>query len=174
MKRISYILNDRPLSIQKSIKENANADFLTPIKPNMLLTGRSGNLAPVQKAYVADEARLSFVEELERAWWYQYKVQYITSLVPTQKWLKAERNMSIEDAVLLEYKNKSFPGSYLLGSVKHIETDPTNGLVRTCTVLYKLIKAASKTLRNIFKDVISKEVRLPVQRLVLILPIEEQ
>ena len=114
------------------------------------------------------------MEELERAWWYQYKVQYFTSLVPTQKWLKAGRSMCVGDIVLIEYKNKSFPGSYRLGRVKDVEIDPTDDLVRTCTVLYKLIKPASKNSRNIFKDVISKEVRVPVQRLVLILPIEEQ
>ena len=114
------------------------------------------------------------MEELERAWWYQYKVQYFTSLVPTQKWLKAVRSMCVGDIVLIEYKNKSFPGSYRLGRVKDVEIDPSDDLVRTCTVLYKLIKPASKNSRNIFKDVISKEVRLPVQRLIIILPIEEQ
>ena len=178
VKRISCILNERPLSVQKSVKAYADTDFLTPITPNMLLTGRSGNLAPVQQAYLDDdclsEGRLSFVEELERAWWYQYKVQYFTSLVPTQKWLKAGRSMCVGDIVLIEYKNKSFPGSYRLGRVKDVEIDPSDDLVRTCTVLYKLIKPASKNSRNIFKDVISKEVRVPVQRLVLILPIEEQ
>ena len=178
VKRISCILNDRPLSVQKLTKPYPDTDFLTPITPNMLLTGRSGNRAPVERAYVDDEGlsddRLSFVEELERAWWYQYKVQYFTSLVPTQKWLKAGRNMCVGDIVLIEYKSKSFPGSYRLGRVTNVEVDVTDGLVRTCTVKYKLIKPASKNCRNIFKDVTSKEVRLPVQRLVLILPVEEQ
>ena len=144
----------------------------------MLLTGRSGNRPPVEQAYMDDDnlsdERLSFVEELERAWWYQYKVQYFTSLVPTQKWLKAGRNMSVGDIVLIEYKNKSFPGSYRLGRVKDVEVDAPDGLVRTCTVIYKLVKPSSKNPRNIFKDITSKEVRLPVQRLILILPVEEQ
>ena len=48
-------------------------------------------------------AILSFVEESERAWWYQYKVQYFTSLGPTQKWLKAECNMSVGNVVLIRY-----------------------------------------------------------------------
>ena len=178
LKRISSILNDRPLSIQKSAKPYPDTDFLTPITPNMLLTGRSGNRPPVEQAYMDDDnlsdERLSFVEELERAWWYQYKVQYFTSLVPTQKWLKAGRNMSVGDIVLIEYKNKSFPGSYRLGRVKDVEVDAPDGLVRTCTVIYKLVKPSSKNPRNIFKDITSKEVRLPVQRLILILPVEEQ
>ena len=178
IKRISCILNDRPLSVQKHAKAYPDVDFLAPITPNMLLTGRSGNRAPVERAYIDDEGlsddRLSFVEELERAWWYQYKVQYFSSLVPTQKWLKAGRNICVGDIVLIEYKSKSFPGSYRLGRVTNVEVDVTDGLVRTCTVKYKLIKPASMNCRNIFKDVTSKEVRLPVQRLVLILPVEEQ
>ena len=82
--------------------------------------------------------------------------------------------MSVGDVVLIEYKNKSFPGSYRLGRVKHVEIDHTDGLVGTCAGLFKLIKLVSKHSRNIFLDVISKEVRIPVQRLGLILPIEDQ
>ena len=82
--------------------------------------------------------------------------------------------MCVGDIVLIGYKSKSFPCSYRLGRVTNVEVDVIDDLVRTCTVKYKLIKPASKNCRNIFKDVTSKEVRLPVQRLVLILPVEEQ
>ena len=82
--------------------------------------------------------------------------------------------MCVGDIVLIEYKSKSFLGSYRLGRVTNVEVDVTVGLVRTCTVKYKLIKPVSKNCRNIFKDVTNKEVCLPVQRLVLILPVEEQ
>ena len=71
-------------------------------------------------------------------------LRYNTCLVPTQRLLKAGRNMSVGDVVLIKYKNKSFPGSYRLCRVKHVEIDPIDGLVRTCIVIYKLIKPASK------------------------------
>ena len=178
LKRISCILNDRPLSIQKLTKPQSDVDFLSPITPNMLLTGRSGNRAPVERSYVDDdglsEGRLSFVEELERTWWYQYKAQYFTSLVPTQKWTKAGRNMCVGDIVLIEYKTKSFPGSYRLGRVSNVEVDVNDGLVRTCTVVYKLVKPTTKSSRDVFNGITNKKVRLPVQRLILILPMEEQ
>ena len=177
MKRIASVLNDRPLSIQKSVNQYPDADFLCPITPNMLLTGRSGGRAPLQRDVVNFEEipqdRLSFVEELELAWWCQYKVQYFTSLIPTQKWINAKRNMRVDDVVLIEYKSKSFPGTYRLGRVKDVEVDNDN-LVRTCTVVYKLVKPSAENARDVFKDVTSKEVRLPVQRLILILPAEEQ
>ena len=177
LKRISNVLNDRPLSVQKSSAAYPGTDFLSPITPNMLLTGRNGRRAPVDRDINLDELpeeRLSYVEELERSWWYQYKVQYFSSLIPRQKWLDTKRNMCVGDIVLVEYKCKSFPGTYRLGRVKDVEIDSNDGLVRTCTVIYKLVKSSSKNLRDIFKDITSKEVRLPVQRLVLILPVEEQ
>ena len=74
---------------------------------------------------------------------------------------------------MIEYKSKSAPGTYRLGKVIKTETD-NDGLVRTCTVLYKLVKAVTKDNHNTVKDVVSKEIRVPVQRLVLILPVEEQ
>ena len=143
----------------------------------MLLTGRSGSRAPVDRDVNFDELpqdRLSFVEELEMAWWCQYKVQYFASLVPTQKWLNAKRNMSVGDIVLIEYKAKSFSGTYRLGRVDSVEVVPTDNLVRTCNVVYKLIKPSARNSRDVFKDITSKEIRLPVQRLILLLPVEEQ
>ena len=50
VKHIACIFNDRPFSVQKSTKAYPDDDFLTPITPNMLLTGRSGNRAPVRES----------------------------------------------------------------------------------------------------------------------------
>ena len=82
--------------------------------------------------------------------------------------------MCVWDIVLIEFKCKSFPGIYRYGRVKEVEVDSNDGLVCMYTVVYKLIKDSSKNLRNIFTDVTLKQVHLPVQRLVLILPVEEQ
>ena len=176
IKRIANVLNDRPLSVQKSSVHHPSEDFLTPLTSNMLILGRSGSCAPVeQETYNEIPAdRISFVEELERSWWYQYKVQYFSSLVPTQKWCHPKRNICVGDVVLIEYKNKSFPGTYRLGRVNSVEVDPTDNLVRTCTVTYKLIKSTATNPKDIYKGIVTKEIRVPVQRLVLICPIEEQ
>ena len=176
VKRIANVLNDRPLSVQKSSNPYPDADLLSPITPNMLITGCSGSRAPVERDTDYDELprdRLTFVEELELAWWYNYKVHYFSSLIPSQKWMHAARNMSVDDVVLIEYKSKSAPGTYRLGRVKKVEVDDDN-LVRTCIVTYKLVKPSKRNARDIFKDVTSKDIRVPVQRLILILPVEEQ
>ena len=174
VKRVANVLNDRPLSVQKSLSQYPDEDFLLPITPNMLVTGRSGSLPPAAcEESDVPEDRLSYIEELERAWWYQYKVQHFSSLIPRQKWLSAERNLSPGDVVLIEYKSKSFPGTYRLGRVKDVEVDD-DGLVRTCTVVYKLIKTPMNNVNDVVRGVTTKEIRVPTQRLVLILPVEEQ
>ena len=174
VKRISNILNHRPVSVQRTKTDAPDSDFLSPLTPNMLITGRSAS-GPPQDYDDCDDAqvRCTYLEELERAWWYQYKVQYFESLVPTRKWLDAKRNICKGDVVLIEYKSKSAPGTYRLGKVVEAEFDH-DGLVRTCTVLYKLVKPITAGNKDTVGDVVSKQVRVPVQRLVLILPVEEQ
>ena len=51
-----------------------------------------------------------------------------------------------------------------------------DGLVRTCTVQYRLFRAdlPVEDLRIYFKGLTFKSLRVPVQRLVIILPVEEQ
>ena len=176
IKRISNILNNRPISVQRTKTDAQDEDFLHPLTPNMLLMmGDSGSNMPSAVEEEDDpRVRLSFIDEIERAWWYQYKVQYFDSLIPTRKWIEKQRNMCPGDVVLIEYKSKSLPGTYRLGRVRDVEVDERDNLVRTCTVDYKLVKPITDANKNTVKDVISKEVRVPVQRLVLILPVEEQ
>ena len=84
-----------------------------------------------------------------------------------------KRNISVNDIVLIKYSMKSFPGTYCLGRVKKVDVDSDN-LVRTCTVRYHLVKQITATNADTVKDVVHKEVCVPIQRLVLILPVEEQ
>ena len=160
--------------MQRTKTDRNDEDFLYPLTPNMLLTGRSGSEPPKDYTNVQDPDQCrTFVDELEQAWWYQYKVQYFHSLLPTRKWIESRRNMKVGDVVLIQYSSKSAPGTYRLGRVKQVEID-TDNLVRTCTVVYKLVKPVNEKNMNTVGDVVSKEIRVPVQRLVLILPIEEQ
>ena len=174
VKRIANILNHRPISVQRTKSDAQDEDFLSPLTPNMLVTGRSSDNAPSDFVDTVDpKVRSSFISELEEAWWYQYKVQYFDSLIPTRKWIESHRNMAVGDVVLIMYTSKSAPGTYRMGRVSSIELDE-DGLVRTCTVKYSLIKPIDAKNRSSLRGVVPKEVRVPVQRLVLILPVEEQ
>ena len=162
------------MSVQRPNSVSTDEDFLRPLTPNMLLSGRNANCPNIEYTEVEDShLRRSFIEELEAAWWYQYKVQCFDSLIPTRKWLDAKRNMMARDVVLIQYSSKSIPGTYHLGRVTEVELDEDN-LVRTCLVRYHLVKPIKADNRDSTNDVLRKQIRVPVQRLVLILPVEEQ
>ena len=57
--------------------------------------------------------------------------------------------------------------------MKEVEVDSVDGLVHTCTVVYSLLAELSYADRAKYKGITKKELRVPVQRLVLILPVEE-
>ena len=108
-----------------------------------------------------------------REWWEQFKVQNFTSLIPTQRWQEPRRNIRVGDVVLVQYTSKSSPGIYRLAKVISVEVDEVDMLVHTCTVLYSLLAELKPTDRLKYKGVTKKQLRVPVQRLVLILPVEE-
>ena len=78
-----------------------------------------------------------------------------------------KRNLCPGDVVLIQYASKTVPGTYRLGRVQSVEIDE-DSLVRTCIVKYMLCNG------DVTKRAVAKEVCVPVQRLVLILPVEEQ
>ena len=77
--------------------------------------------------------------------------------------------------MLVSYTDKSKTGTFRLGRVDKIEVDE-DGLVRTCVVQYRLVRSdlPKEDMMIYFKGLKCKSIRVPVQRLVMILPIEEQ
>ena len=77
------------------------------------------------------------------------------------------------DVVLIQYEDKSKPGTFRLGVIIAVEED-RDGLVRTVTVQYSLLADLPVQDRLLYRGVKKKKLRVPVQRLVLILPEEER
>ena len=77
--------------------------------------------------------------------------------------------------VVISYTDKSKTGTWKLGRVESVETDE-DGLVRTCVVEYRLVRAdiPHSEMKIYLKGLKHKKIRVPVQRLCLILPVEEQ
>ena len=67
--------------------------------------------------------RMSYIAELEKAWWHQHKVQDFPSLMPTPKWTESRRNMREGDITLIKYSSVSKTGEYRLGRVVLVEID---------------------------------------------------
>ena len=175
LKIVASVANSRPLSARYGPKGGNDPDYLTPLTPNMMLTGRSNSEIPVRN-YDSSEnllVRLEYVQRVVSEWWEQFRIQNFSSLVPTQRWQMERRNMRVGDIVLIQYENRSAPGTYRLARVVKVEVDKVDGLVHTCVVMYSLLADLKLADRVKYKGITRKELRVPVQRLVLILPVEE-
>ena len=174
-KIVASVLNSRPIYARWGPRGGDDPDFLSPLTPNMLLTGRSNSEVPVRDYEQSDRPlyRLQYVEECLAQWWDQYMSQNFTSLVPRQKWFYERRNMQVGDVVLIQYMGKCRPATYRLGVVIGVEVE-ADGLVRTVTVEYSLLSELSEADRLLYKGITKKRLRVPVQRLVLLLPVEER
>ena len=177
-KMIASVLNSRPISARYGPRhEESDPDYLEMITPNMLLTARTGIDLP-RREYTDEKSpakRLVYREELERAWWQQWKVQCFDSLIPTKTWTQETRGVKVGDVVLTRYTDKSKTGTFKLGIVEKVEVDEDE-LVRTCQVAYRLVRSdlPAKELRFYYKGLKRKILRVPVQRLSIILPVEER
>ena len=174
-KIVSSILNSRPLYARWGSHGTGDTDHLIALTPNMMLTGRANVELPIRDYASSDRPllRIQYVEECVSQWWNQFQLQHFSSLVPRQKWLFERRNMAVGDVVLLMYEGKSKPGSYRLAIVREVELS-SDGLVRTVVVEYSLVGELPYKERDQYKNVTKKKILVPVQRLVMILPIEEQ
>ena len=176
-RKVASTLNSRPIAARYGPKHSgSDPDYIEAITPNMLLTGRSGTDLP-NREYLDEDLpskRLAYRLEAERTWWKQWEVLCFDSLLTTKSWTEAKRGVKVGDVVLIGYPDKSKVGTFRLGIVVQIEKDKDN-LIRTCVVGYRLIQKdlPIDQLRLYFKGIKWKKLRVPVQRLCLILPVEE-
>ena len=175
LKIVASVANSRPLSARYGPKGGCDPDYLTPITPNMMLTGRANTEIPIREYDKSENllVRLEYVQRVVSEWWDQFRIQNFSSLVPTQRWQLERRNITVGDIVLVQYQSKSSPGVYRLARVIKVEVDKMDGLVHTCVVMYSLLAELKSADRAKYKGITRKEMGVPVQRLVLILPIEE-
>jgi len=177
-KKLASLLNSRPISARFGPRHTeSDPDYLEIITPNMLLTARTSVNLPLRE-YVDEDSpgrRLAYKQQLELDWWAQWKVQCFDSLLPSKSWHTERRGVKIGNVVLISYSDQSKTGTFKLGRVINIEVDEDN-LVRTCTVSYRLIRSdmPPEDMRLYFIGIKYKEIRVPVQRLCVILPLEEQ
>ena len=156
--------NERPLGGVLP-REDGTFEVVTP---NQLLTGRSGNFVPDDSSIVGNlpmTARYRAVSHVATSFWQRWCAFVGPSLVTRQKWHQKSRNIVVGDLVMIADTNK-IKNKYKLGIVVATDTGG-DGLVRSATVQYFVRRGVADSWR-------SEEVARSVQRLVLILPVEEQ
>ena len=161
---IANLCNERPLGGLLP-RDDGTFEVLTP---NQLITGRSCNALPDDAAIVGNlpmAARYRVVSHVSTSFWQRWCTFVGPSLVTRQKWHQTSRNIQIGDLVMIADMNK-IKGKYKLGIV--IATNVSgDGNVRSATVQYF-------NRRDVSEKWTPEQVVRSVQRLSLILPVEEQ
>ena len=159
---ISNICNERPIGVSKP---RADGTY-TVITPNHLLLGRSSNILP-DDSQLSDDlhytSRYRLVNHVTTVFWQKWCAEVACRLVFRQKWHTKSRNLRVNDVVMI-HESSPIKAKYKLAVVETVHTSD-DGLVRSATVRYAVVNGERST--NI-------RVKRSIQRLVLILPVEEQ
>ena len=164
---IANICNELPIGLSKPRSDGS----YSLITPNQLLLGRSLNILPDDSDIAAKmpmRARYRRVHEITTNFWNRWSLEVSPSLVTRQKWHEKSRNLCVGDLVRICEPSK-LKANYKLGIVDAV-TVSADGSVRSAVIRYSLLQKNSKG-----EDVVRViRVSRSVQRLVFILPVEEQ
>ena len=157
--RIANISNERPLGV-RGITE----DTIVPLTPNQLLIGKtSGHISCPDNIPDKDFTRQrTYCDILLQTWWSNWYCQVLDNLIPYQSYRDSKRhiNLCVGDICLIKYDSKivsSYRYCRVINIIKHEE------IVRSVVVKLGIRGKESKC----------REMRVGVQRLVLVTPKEE-
>lgn len=161
------ICNERPIGLSKP-RDDGTYSLITP---NQLLMGRSGNILPDDTDLAMNlpmSSRYRLVNHVTSSFWKKWSTEVSPGLVVRQKWHEASRNLRIGDLVMLS-DSSPIKAKYKLGLVKDVHPS-ADGRVRTVTVGYVIIQKGVQSEDKVQRITVKRT----VQRLSLILPVEEQ
>ena len=157
--RIASISNERPLGVR-----GMTEDIILPLTPNQLLIGKTrGQVSCPDSLPEEDFTRQrTYCDVLLQTWWSNWYTQVLDSLIPFQSYRDSKRHVNLKDGdiCLIKYDSKVV-SSYRYCRV--ISVFKQQGIVRT--VLVRL------GIRG--KETKCREMKVGVQRLVLVTPVEK-
>ena len=163
---IANMCNERPLGLSQP-RDDGTYDLITP---NNLLMGRSQNILP-DDAGLADSlpmsSRYRLVRHVTTVFWKQWSQQVSPGLVIRQKWHQQQRNLCVGDLVMI-CESSQIKAKYKMGVVDDVSTN-RGGVVRSALVRYCIVENNP----NGEVHVTTTCVKRSVQRLVLVMPVEE-
>ena len=172
--RAANKINQRPLGVRHHGGAEGGVCVITP---HMLMSG--GQVCQGQehgRAVEKDISKLDFrmrmVEDSFALWWKNWMIQVWESLVPVDKWRTVHRNVMVGDIVLVRYTSKVTKPEFRLGKVTRVFPDD-KGRVRDVEVITRSRRGQLEDLLE-YKPRKFDEQKLPVQRLAVMLPLEEQ
>ena len=155
-------MNSRPLALN----DMSSADSPEPLTPNHLLTMKSKVLMPPPGVFLREDVylrrRWRRVQHLTNAFWERWRKEFLSTLQLGKKWIKPQRNMAVNDVVLMKYENAP-RNMWRLTRVKEVFPSK-DGLVRKV----KLTMAARSLDKNGKRIEEVQYLNRPVHELVLI------
>ena len=154
MCEVEAVINSRPLTVV-----SGGPNDLEPLTPSHLLTTKSAVVLPppgkFQRNDIYMRRRWRRVQYLTNLFWSRWKKEYLVSLQERVKWQQPKRYLTEGDIVILREENVR-RNVWPLGIVIQTELDQ-QGFVRSA-----IVKTQESSLRR------------PVNKLVLLLPKEDQ
>jgi len=133
MKEAEAIVNCRPMTVD----DLNSPECPEPLTPNHLLTMKSSVVLPppgsFQRADLYSKKRWHRVQYLVNEFWTKWKTDFLQTLQARQKWVRAGRNVKVDDVVII--KDEGLPrNQWRLARV--VETYPSDdALVRKVKLL---------------------------------------
>ena len=167
---VADMCNNKPIGVNKSPLEDGSFTVLTP---NCLLMGRTTNCVPDDsdlEHHLKKSDRYRLIQQVTRDFWEKWTTEVTPIHVIRQKWHESRRNLAVNDIVLVHEKSP-IKGKYVLAKVDSVNVS-RDGLVRSCTVSYRIPN--SKDPMGCYSGGRLIKLTRSIQRLTLILPVEEQ
>ena len=159
---VANLCNERPIGISKP-RADGSYSVLTP---NHLLLGRSSNILPDDSKVSENlhySSRYRLVHHVTSVFWRKWCTEVAPRMIFRQKWHEKGRNLRDNDVVMI-CDASPIKGKYKLAVVETVHAS-ADGAVRSATVRYVNVNGDRVT---------TVRVQRCVQRLILILPVEEQ
>lgn len=160
------LVNERPIGIHPT--DPSDGAYLSP---NHLLLGRASTRVPSGPFKQTRDPRLryEFIQKIVDAFWKRWTRDYFPSLLIRQKWHVERRNVRVGDIVMVQDSN-AVRGNWKIGRIT--KTFPgEDSYVRKVELQYKNVSQDEKL--TVYKGKAYVTVERPVQKLVVLLPIEE-
>ena len=105
LKEVQAIVNSRPMALN----DMSSPDLPDPLTPNHLLTMKSKVLMPPPGVFLREDIylrrRWRRVQHLANVFWERWKKEFLLTLQPRKKWIKPQRNMVVNDVVIVKDEN---------------------------------------------------------------------
>lgn len=147
LSQLEACLNSRPLLALTEVPDPEEIDFLTP--SHFLSSGPTLTIMETERDLIT---RWQLVQKIFQDIWKRWQSEYLTQLNSRGKWQQAQKNMSVDDIVIIHDANLP-PGKWALGRVIDLH-EGKDGYVRVVTL---------RTKNGTLKRPVTKLSKLPVK-----------